>query len=85
MMEFDETIKKVRGSEMNITTLGIDIAKQVFQLHGTDGHGKVTLTKRLRRNQLLRFMQQLPPCLVGMEACAGAIIGQKSFRVTATR
>jgi hypothetical protein len=44
MMEFDQTIKKnVRGSAMNITTSGIDFAKQVFQLHGTDGHGKVTL------------------------------------------
>lgn len=50
---------------MNITTLDIDIAKQVFQLHCTDGHGKVTLRKRLRRNQLLTFMQQLRPCLVG--------------------
>jgi len=65
---------------MNTTTLGIDIAKQVFQLHGTDGHDKVTLKKRLRRKQLLTFMQQLPPCLVGMEACAGAHYWAKKFQ-----
>lgn len=65
---------------MNITTLGIDIAKTVFQLHGTDGRGKVTLRKRLRRSQLLAFMQQLPPCLVGMEACAGAHYWAKKFQ-----
>lgn len=57
---------------MNITTLGIDLAKNVFQLHGTNKHGKVELKKRLRRGQLLAFMQKLPPCLVGMEACGGA-------------
>jgi len=54
---------------MNITTLGIDIAKSIFQLHGTNEQGKVALKKRLRRSQLLAFMQNLPPCLVGMEAC----------------
>ena len=57
---------------MNITTLGIDIAKNVFHLHGTDARGKRVLKKRLRRDQLLTFMQNLPPCLVGMEACGGA-------------
>ena len=57
---------------MNITTLGIDIAKNVFHLHGTDENGKVVLRKRLRREQLLAFMQNLPACLVGMEACGSA-------------
>lgn len=54
---------------MEITTLGIDIAKSVFQLHGVDAAGQVLLRKRLRRNQVLEFMAHLPRCLVGIEAC----------------
>lgn len=54
---------------MEITTLGIDIAKSVFQLHGVDAAGQVVLKKRLRRNQVLDFMAQLSRCLVGIEAC----------------
>lgn len=54
---------------MEITTLGIDIAKSVFQLHGVDASGQTVLRKRLRRNQVLEFMAQLPRCLVGIEAC----------------
>lgn len=65
---------------MNITTLGIDIAKTVFHLHGTDAQGKIVLRKRLRRNQLLTFMQQLPPCRVGMEACGGAHYWARKFQ-----
>ena len=65
---------------MNITTLGIDIAKNVFHLHGTDQHGKVVLRKRLRREQLLAFMQNLPGCLVGMEACGGAHYWARKFQ-----
>jgi transposase len=53
-------------------TLGIDIAKHVFQLHGVDGAGKVVLCRRLRRNQVTAFFAALPPCLVGMEACGTA-------------
>lgn len=55
-----------------ITTLGIDLAKSVFQLHGVDGRGVAVLRKQLKRAQLLRFIAQLPACLVAMEACAGA-------------
>jgi len=65
---------------MNITTLGIDIAKSVFQLHGTNELGKVELKKRLRRDQLLAFMTKLPPCLVGMEACGGAHYWARKFQ-----
>ena len=54
---------------MEITTLGIDIAKSVFQLHGVDASGQAVLRKRLRRNQVLEFMAELPRCLVGIEAC----------------
>jgi len=54
---------------MQVTTVGIDIAKHVFQVHGVSATGEVLLRKRLRRAELLPFLQQLEPCLVGMEAC----------------
>src|SRR5271163_1601258 len=57
---------------MNITHVGIDLAKVVFQVHGIDVRGKVGLRKQLRRSQVLAFFAQLPRCLIGMEACAGA-------------
>ena len=55
---------------MQISTIGLDIAKSVFQVHGVDAEGKVVLVRQLRRKQLLEFFARLPPCLVGMEACA---------------
>jgi transposase len=57
---------------MNITRVGIDLAKLLFQVHGTDARGKVTLRKQLKRLQVVTFFAQLAPCLIGMEACAGA-------------
>lgn len=57
---------------MKITTAGIDLAKNVFQIHVVDERGKTVVRKRLRRNQVLSFFVQRPPCLVGMEACGGA-------------
>jgi transposase len=57
---------------MNITTIGLDLAKSVFQVHGTDDRGKTVLTKALRRSQMTEFFAQLPPCLIGMEACGSA-------------
>lgn len=57
---------------MTITTIGIDIAKTVFQLHGVDEAGKVILCKKLRRSAVLDTLRKLEPCLVGMEACATA-------------
>jgi transposase len=57
---------------MEITTIGIDLAKHVFQIHGVDSRGKAVLTKQLRRDQMAAFFVQLPPCLIGMEACGGA-------------
>ena len=53
---------------MNITTIGIDLAKNVFQVHGTDERGKAVVTKVLRRSQMMQFFTQLPPCLIDMEA-----------------
>ena len=57
---------------MNITTIGIDLAISVFQVHGVDKRGKVVIQKRLRRSRVLEFFVQLPPCLIGMEACSSA-------------
>jgi transposase len=57
---------------MNITTIGIDLAKSVFQVHGTDERGKAVLAKVLRRAEMMRFFTRLPPCLIGMEACGSA-------------
>ena len=57
---------------MQITTIGLDIAKNVFQVHGIDAVEKVVVRKQLRRSQVMKFFTALPPCLVGMEACATA-------------
>ena len=57
---------------MKITTIGIDLAKSSLSVHGVDERGKVALRKVMSRPRLLEFMANLPPCLVGMEACAGA-------------
>jgi transposase len=55
-----------------ITTIGFDIAKSVFQVHCVDAEGKVILRRQLKRRYVLAFFQKLPPCLVGIEACASA-------------
>ena len=55
-----------------ITTIGLDLAKSVFQVHGTDEDGRPVMRKKLRRGQMLGFFSGLSPCLVGMEACASA-------------
>jgi len=57
---------------MQITTIGLDIAKNVFQVHGIDASEKVFVRKQLRRSQVLAFFKALPPCLAGVEACATA-------------
>jgi transposase len=57
---------------MKVTTVGIDLAKNVFQIHGVDERGKPALRKRLRRSEMAEFFAALPPCLIGMEACGGA-------------
>ena len=57
---------------MKFTRCGLDIAKQVFQVHGVNEHGVVKGRKTLPRLKVLEFFAQLPPCLIGIEACAGA-------------
>jgi transposase len=53
----------------NVMTIGLDIAKSVFQVHGVDAAGEVAVRKKLTRGRLLAFFESLPRCLVGIEAC----------------
>jgi len=57
---------------MGITTIGLDLAKNVFQVHGVNERGKAVLRKQLKRDQVAPFFANLPPCLIGIEACASA-------------
>jgi transposase len=57
---------------VSVTRIGLDLAKNVFQVHGVDAAGNVVVTRKLRRRSALEFFHQLPPCLVAMEACASA-------------
>lgn len=66
---------------MSIITLGIDLAKNVFALHGVDAAGKPVLAKpKVARDQLFPIIANLPPCLIGMEACSGAHHWARLFR-----
>ena len=64
---------------MNITTIGIDLAKNVFQIHGVDKRGKVVLRKSVRRPALAKLIANLPPCVIGMEACGSAHYWARKF------
>ena len=55
-----------------VTTVGLDIAKSVFQVHGVDAVGQVVIRRQLKRRYVFAFFQKLPPCLVGIEACASS-------------
>src|SRR5436190_4793480 len=57
---------------MQVTTIGLDVAKRVFQIHGVEAAGAVVIRRKLRRSELLQFFAHLAPCLVGIEACATA-------------
>ena len=56
----------------SVTTIGLDIAKSVFQVHGVDAAGKVVIRRQLKRRYVLAFFEKLAPCLVGIEACASS-------------
>ena len=58
---------------MNVKTIGIDLAKEVFQVHGIDEHGKRLFNKQLKRANMLSFFANIPSCLIGMEACTSAL------------
>ena len=55
-----------------VTTVGLDIAKSAFQVHGTDADGVVVLRQQLKRSRVLGFFKKLSPCLIGIEACASS-------------
>jgi transposase len=57
---------------MHVTTVGLDLAKHVFQVHGIDQDGQVLIRRQLRRGELIGFFRRLPPCVIGMEACSTA-------------
>jgi transposase len=64
-----------------ITTIGLDIAKSVFQVHGVDAAGQVVIRRQLKRRYVLTFFQKLPPCLVGIEACASSHHWSRELKV----
>src|SRR5437762_10914785 len=66
--------------EQKLSVLGIDLAKQVFHLVGMDAHGTMLVRTRLYRAQMMAFIAQLPPTLIGMEACGGAHDWARRFR-----
>lgn len=70
---------------MNVTTIGIDLAKHTFSLHGVDSRGKILFRKTLARAKLMPFLAKLPPCLIGMEACSGAHHWARSFQALGHR
>ena len=64
-------LPRFKGTQLQaVTTIGLDIAKSVFQVHGIDAEGKVLIRRQLKRRYVLAFFEKLPPCLVGIEACA---------------
>jgi transposase len=64
---------------MKVTRIGMDLAKQVFQVHGVDRHGKVVIRKQLPRGTMQGFCAQLPSCLIRIEACASAHYGARDW------
>jgi transposase len=71
---------------MSIITIGIDLAKNVFAVHGVDGNGKAVLVRpKVAREHLLVLIAQLPPCLIGVGPAPGRTIGPVCFASTATR
>ena len=70
---------------MQICTIGLDLAKSVFQVHGVDASGEPVIRKALRRGHVLPFFKDLAPCLVGMEACSSAHHWARELAVLGTR
>jgi transposase len=66
-----------------VTTIGLDIAKSVFQVHGVDAGGQVVVRRQLKRRYVMAFFQKVPPCLVGIEAAPRRTTGRASSRRSA--
>src|SRR4029077_9994314 len=79
-MVVGETHHQEEPSMSEVTTIGLDLAKHVFQAHGVDASGAVVLRKQLRRSQVVAFFAGLPHCLVGLEACATAHYWARELR-----
>jgi transposase len=73
-------VTKQEPSTMQITTIGLDLAKHIFQVHGVDADGAAVEKRRLRRGQVLTYFAKLPACVVGMEACATAHFWGRELR-----
>ena len=63
-----------------VTTIGLDIAKSLFQVHGVDANGGVVIRRQLKRRYVLAFFQKLPSCLIGIEACASSYFWARELR-----
>ena len=61
-----------KSNTKQVAVMGIDLAKNVFQLHGVNDEGEVVIRRQLKRHQMLAFFARLPACLIGMESCGGA-------------
>ena len=70
---------------MGIKTVEIDLAKNVFELFGVNEKGKAFYRRRVRREELMETIAQLPPCVIGIEACTGAFYWQREFERLATQ
>lgn len=68
-----------------VSTIGLDIAKNVFQVHGVDDEGQVVIRRKLRRRQVLTFFAKLPSCLIGMETCATSHYWARELRKLGTK
>jgi hypothetical protein len=68
----------------SITTIGLDLAKSIFQVHGVDAAGQVVMRRQLKRRYVLKFFEKLPPCLVGIEACASFTLARDAAGQQAT-
>jgi transposase len=68
-----------------VTTVGLDIAKSVFQVHGVDAAGQVVIRRQLKRRYVLAFFEKLPACLVGIEACASSHHWSRELKVLGAR
>ncbi len=79
-----EVVAMIAVREMSfmneVTTVGLDLAKRVFQVHGADAKGRPVLQRKLRREEVLSFFAKLPPCVVGMEACASSHYWAREIR-----
>jgi transposase len=80
-MGMKESINEEGRSKMDVTTIGIDLAKNVFQIHAADARGKTVFIKRLSRKHFRPFFANLPPCLIEVEVCGSANYWVRQLKV----